>query len=433
MRFYSTKDPNYKVSFKSALFHSIAPYGGLYMPETIPKFDKKFLKLLPEYSFLEIGQKIASLFLSDDIESTKIKKLVDKSFDFDAPLVSLNDKIHVLELWHGPTLAFKDFGARFMAQLMGYFVEYSSEPIQILVATSGDTGSAIANSFLGVDGIKVSVLYPKNRVSKIQEQQFTTLGENITAYEVEGSFDDCQKLVKAAFLDRELNESLKLTSANSINVGRLIPQIFYYVSAFSQLNKKGNVIISVPSGNFGNLTAGIIAMKMGLPVRKFIASTNINKIIPEYLKTGQFSPEPSIQTISNAMDVGNPSNFERLLDIFSHSQDKMKNKINGYFFSDEETRSSMQYIQSKFNYIVDPHGAVGFSGLTKYLTSISSGTGIFLGTAHPAKFFDIVKNTINIDVNIPERLVSFMKNEKQSVLLSNSFDEFKNCLLEREK
>jgi len=403
------------------------------MPETIPKFDKRFLKLLPEYSFLEIGQKIASLFLSDDIESTKIKKLVDKSFDFDAPLVSLNDKIHVLELWHGPTLAFKDFGARFMAQLMGYFVEYSSEPIQILVATSGDTGSAIANSFLGVDGIKVSVLYPKNRVSKIQEQQFTTLGENITAYEVEGSFDDCQKLVKAAFLDRELNESLKLTSANSINIGRLIPQIFYYVSAFSQLNKKGNVIISVPSGNFGNLTAGIIAMKMGLPVRKFIASTNINKIIPEYLKTGQFSPEPSIQTISNAMDVGNPSNFERLLDIFSHSQDKMKNKINGYFFSDEETRSSMQYIQSKFNYIVDPHGAVGFSGLTKYLTSISSGTGIFLGTAHPAKFFDIVKNTINIDVNIPERLVSFMKNEKQSVLLSNSFDEFKNCLLEREK
>lgn len=403
------------------------------MPETIPKFDKRFLKLLPEYSFLEIGQKIASLFLSDDIESTKIKKLVDKSFDFDAPLVSLNDKIHVLELWHGPTLAFKDFGARFMAQLMGYFVEYSSEPIQILVATSGDTGSAIANSFLGVDGIKVSVLYPKNRVSKIQEQQFTTLGENITAYEVEGSFDDCQKLVKAAFLDRELNESLKLTSANSINIGRLIPQIFYYVSAFSQLNKKGNVIISVPSGNFGNLTAGIIAMKMGLPVRKFIASTNINKIIPEYLKTGQFSPEPSIQTISNAMDVGNPSNFERLLDIFSHSQDKMKNKINGYFFSDEETRYSMQYIQSKFNYIVDPHGAVGFSGLTKYLTSISSGTGIFLGTAHPAKFFDIVKNTINIDVNIPERLVSFMKNEKQSVLLSNSFDEFKNCLLEREK
>ena len=316
---------------------------------------------------------------------------------------------------------------------MGYFVEYSSEPIQILVATSGDTGSAIANSFLGVDGIKVSVLYPKNRVSKIQEQQFTTLGENITAYEVEGSFDDCQKLVKTAFLDRELNESLRLTSANSINIGRLIPQIFYYVSALSQLNKKENVIISVPSGNFGNLTAGIIAMKMGLPIRKFIASTNINKIIPEYLKTGKFYPEPSIQTISNAMDVGNPSNFERLLDIFSHSQDNMKNKINGYFFSDEETKSSMRYIQSKFNYIIDPHGAVGFSGLTKYLTSISSGTGIFLGTAHPAKFFDIVKNTINIDVNIPERLVSFMKNEKQSVLLSNSFDEFKNCLLERVK
>tara|TARA_Y100000588_G_scaffold393231_2_gene508360 strand:- start:193185 stop:194396 length:1212 start_codon:yes stop_codon:yes gene_type:complete len=403
------------------------------MPETIPKFDKRFLELLPEYSFPEIGQKIASLFLSDNIESTKIKNLVDKSFDFDAPLVSLNDQIHVLELWHGPTLAFKDFGARFMAQLMSYFVEYSSEPIQILVATSGDTGSAIANSFLGVDGIKVSVLYPKNRVSKIQEQQFTTLGKNITAYEVEGSFDDCQKLVKAAFLDRELNESLKLTSANSINIGRLIPQIFYYVSAFSQLNKKGNIIISVPSGNFGNLTAGIIAMKMGLPIRKFIASTNINKIIPEYLKSGHFSPEPSIQTISNAMDVGNPSNFERLLDIFNHSQDKMKNKINGYFFSDEETKSSMRYIHSEFNYIVDPHGAVGFSGLTKYLTSINSGTGIFLGTAHPAKFFDIVKNTINIDVNIPERLASFMKNKKQSVLLSNSFDEFKNCLLERGK
>ena len=290
MKYYSTKNPVYKVSFKNALLKSLAPDMGLYMPEYIPKFDTKFITSLNELSFQEICLQITSLFLSDDIDIHNLKKIVETSINFDAPLVKFNHYVNILELWHGPTLAFKDFGARFMAQLLGYFVEKSSEPLKILVATSGDTGSAIANSFLGIEGITVYVLYPKNRVSKIQEQQFTTLGKNIIAFEVEGSFDDCQKLVKTAFLDEDLNKAFRLTSANSINIGRLIPQIFYYVYAFSKLEKNKEIVFSVPSGNFGNLTAGIIAKKMGLPIKKYIASTNINKIVPEYLRSGMFSP-----------------------------------------------------------------------------------------------------------------------------------------------
>ena len=400
------------------------------MPEYIPLFDDKFIASLAERPFQEICFHIASLFLSDDIDKHNLRKIVETSINFNAPLVKLNKNTHILELWHGPTLAFKDFGARFMAQLMGYFLEDTSEPLHILVATSGDTGSAIANSFLGVEGIKVSVLFPKNRVSKIQEQQFTTLGKNITAFEVDGSFDDCQQLVKTAFLDEKLNKTLRLTSANSINIGRLIPQIFYYVYAFAQLKNTEDVVISVPSGNFGNLTAGIITMKMGLPVNKFIASTNVNKIVPEYLRLGVFSPSSSDHTISNAMDVGNPSNFERVLDLFHHSFDKVKDAIIGFYFTDDETRSAMQQMYSKFNYIVDPHGAVGYFGLMNFLNLHPEKKGICLGTAHPAKFLNVVRPTLNIDIKVPKRLQTFMVKEKKSVKISNVYGDFSNQLFE---
>lgn len=430
MKFYSTNNPDHKVSIKKALFKSLAPDNGLYMPEIIPLLDEKFLSNLPRFSFQEICLHMASQFLSNDVEFSKLKNIIDKSINFDAPLIKLNKRIHILELWHGPTLAFKDFGARFMAHLMGHFIEKSSNPLHILVATSGDTGSAIANSFLGVDGIHVYILYPKNRVTKIQEHQFTTLGSNITALEVEGSFDDCQKLVKTAFLDEALNESLHLTSANSINIGRLIAQTFYYVYAFSQLTNPKNVVMSVPSGNFGNLTAGIISKKMGLPVKKFIASTNANKIVPEYLITGDFSPRSSIQTISNAMDVGNPSNFERLLNLCDHSHEKIQEEMVGYYFNDEETKLSIQKVYSEFNYLMDPHGAVGYTGLNNYLKKDKSVTGIFLGTAHPAKFYHVVNNLMENQIKLPKKLKSFLNKTKKTTSLGNSFDELKSLLME---
>ncbi|MBQ33773.1 MAG: threonine synthase [Candidatus Marinimicrobia bacterium] len=430
MRYYSTQNPTNKMSLKNALFKGLAPDKGLYMPEHIPSFDKKFITSLTERSFQEICFHIASLFLSDDIDKHNLRKIVETSINFDAPLIKLNENTHILELWHGPTLAFKDFGARFMAQLMGHFLEDTSKPLHILVATSGDTGSAIANSFLGVEGIKVSVLFPKNRVSNIQEQQFTTLGENITALEVDGSFDDCQRLVKTAFLDKKLNKALRLTSANSINIGRLIPQTFYYVYAFSQLKNTEDVVISVPSGNFGNLTAGIIAMKMGLPVKKFIASTNINKIFPTYLRSGVFTPSSSAQTISNAMDVGNPSNFERIVDLFHHSFDKVKDAIIGFYFTDDETRSAMQQMHSEFDYIVDPHGAVGYIGLINYLKKHPENKGICLGTAHPAKFLNVVEPTLKTDIKVPNRLQSFMMKQKKSVQISNVYGDFANQMFE---
>ena len=430
MRYYSTQNPTEKISLKNALFKGLAPDKGLYMPEYIPLFNDKFIASLAERPFQEISYHIASLFLSDDIDEHNLRKIVETSINFDAPLVRLNENTHILELWHGPTLAFKDFGARFMAQLMGYFLEDTSEPLHILVATSGDTGSAISNSFLGAEGIKVSVLFPKDRVSKIQEQQFTTLGENITAFEVDGSFDDCQQLVKTAFLDEKLNKTLRLTSANSINIGRLIPQTFYYVYAFAQLKNTENVVFSVPSGNFGNLTAGIIAKRMGLPIKKFIASTNINKTVPEYLRSGVFSTSSSVQTISNAMDVGNPSNFERVLDLFHHSFDKVKDAIIGFYFTDNETRSAMQQMYSKFNYVVDPHGAVGYFGLMNYLNIQPEKKGICLGTAHPAKFLDVVKPILNTNVKIPKRLQSFITKKKKSVQISNSYKDFINCILD---
>jgi len=357
-----------------------------------------------------------------------LKSIIDHTISSDAPLVEVENNIFALELFHGPTLAFKDFGARFMSQVLGHFAKQQKREIVILVATSGDTGSAVANGFLGVAGTRVIVLYPKGKVSEIQEKQFTTLEKNITAIEVNGTFDDCQRLVKQAFLDQALNESFFLTSANSINIARLIPQSFYYFYAWSRLPKNKNVMFSIPSGNFGNLTAGLIAKRMGLPIQHFVAATNINDIVPHYLTTKEFLPKSSASTISNAMDVGNPSNFARMLDIFHHDHSAMKNDITGYSFNDEETRGAMRDVFQKFNYTLDPHGAIGYLGAKKYLSQNPESVGVFLETAHPAKFLDVVESALQRKVPIPDGLKLFLSGNKKSIACEADFVSFKNLL-----
>jgi threonine synthase len=365
MNYYSTNNPTHKVSLKEAVLKGLAYDNGLYMPEAIPVLPKSFFDLLPEKSFQQIAFEVANAFLKDDVPTAELKRIIEHTISFDAPLIELEKNVFTLELFHGPTLAFKDFGARFMSQLLGYFAKEEKREIVILVATSGDTGSAVANGFLGVPGTKVVVLYPSGKVSDTQEKQFTTLGQNITALEVDGSFDDCQRLVKEAFLDEELTTKFFLTSANSINIARLIPQSFYYFYAWSRLKEKSNVVFSVPSGNFGNLTAGLIAKRMGLPIRHFVASTNINDIVPEYLRTGHFNPKSSQSTISNAMDVGNPSNFARMMDLYQNDHEKLKSDVLGFDFSDAETQTTMCEVFARSKYIIDPHGAVGYLGLKK--------------------------------------------------------------------
>ena len=363
----------------------------------------------------------------------ELKKIVDHTIQFDAPLVKLEKDVFALELFHGPTLAFKDFGARFMSQLLGYFASQQDREIIILVATSGDTGSAVANGFLGVPGTRVVVLYPSGKVSEIQEKQFTTLQQNVTALEVAGTFDDCQRLVKEAFLDAELRRKFFLTSANSINIARLIPQSFYYFYAYAQLKDKNRpVVFSVPSGNFGNITAGLLAKRMGLPIRRFVASTNINDIVPAYLKTGAFNPRPSSSTISNAMDVGNPSNFSRMLDLFNGNYESLSGEIKGYSFTDEETANAMRNVYASSNYILDPHGAVGYLGLKKYLDdSDENATGIFLETAHPSKFKEVVDETLGLGIDIHPTLKEFMKRQKETIKATMDFSAFKEFLLNR--
>ena len=374
---------------------------------------------------------IAQHLLGDDLPPAELKRIVDHTIQFDAPLIKLEPAIFALELFHGPTLAFKDFGARFLSGLLGYFAQQQSREIVILVATSGDTGSAVANGFLNVPGTRVIVLYPSGKVSGIQEKQFTTLGGNITALEIDGTFDDCQALVKSAFLDPELNQKLLLTSANSINIARLIPQSFYYFNAYKSLQDKSkSLVFSVPSGNFGNLTAGLMAKRMGLPVKQFIAATNINDVVPAYLHTGLFSPKPSQQTISNAMDVGNPSNFYRMLDLYERDFSRLSNDVVSYSFSDEETRQAMKAVFVSKGYVLDPHGAVGYLGLKKQVgQNANQITGVFLETAHPGKFSDVVEETLQQKLSLPERLGKFLINEKVSTPLSRRFDEFKSFLL----
>lgn len=427
MRFYSTNNKHHRVDLREAVIQGLAPDTGLYMPEQIPALPDSFFKSLPEMSLREIGRQVASHFIGDDLSSSEIQSVVDHTIQFEAPLAKVEERIFALELFHGPTLAFKDFGARFLAALLGHFAREQKSIVTILVATSGDTGSAVANAFLNIPGTRVVVLYPSGKVSEIQEKQFTTLGANITAIEVAGSFDDCQRLVKEAFLDPDLKKSFHLTSANSINIARLIPQSFYYFYGFGQLNSKEPVVISVPSGNFGNLTAGLLAKRMGLPVKKFIAATNANDIVPVYLKTNAFNPRPSVSTISNAMDVGNPSNFIRLLDLYKNDFEKITADVTGFSFSDAETEVVMKKVYETTGYILDPHGAVGYLGVKKYLDE-NPGSGIFLETAHPAKFTQVVEKVIQSPIEIPDRLSKFLKEHKQTITLQPDFKTFKSRL-----
>jgi threonine synthase len=429
MQLYSTNNKNLKVGLKEAVMQSLAIDKGLYMPEVIPALDHDFISNLDSYSFQEIAYKVSHTLIGDYIPENDLKEIVNKTISFPAPVVMLSDQIGSLELWHGPSLAFKDFGARFMAAMMSYFSKNENKKLTILVATSGDTGGAVAAGFYKIPGIEVIILYPSGKVSGLQEKQLTTLGENIRAIEVNGTFDDCQAMVKEAFLDNELNMNYHLSSANSINIARLIPQSFYYFEAYKQVMKYGrDVVFSVPSGNFGNLTAGLLAKRMGLPVKRFIAATNINKIVPEYLSSGLYTPKPSQATISNAMDVGNPSNFVRIMDLYNDDLKVISKDVSGFWLNDDETKAAMKVAYQKYQYICDPHGAIGY----KSLEDIGKDEiGIFLETAHPAKFLDTVESTLDIKIDIPESLSSIAHKTKNAVRMDASFHSFKSYLLNK--
>lgn len=429
--FYSTRNKAKKVSLEEAVMKGLADDGGLFMPQTIPILPHSFFNQIASLSFHEIAFKVAKNLLQDSLPDKVLEHIITNAFNFEAPLKKLVEDIYVLELFHGPTLSFKDFGACFMAQLMGHYVKQGNQTLHILVATSGDTGSAIGQAFLNVPGIRVWILYPKEGVSWNQEKQLTTIGNNITALEIEGTFDDCQKLVKQAFSDNRLQSKLTLTSANSINIARLIPQTFYYFYAYAKLKTEKSVIFSVPCGNFGNLTAGILAKKMGLPVKKFIAATNVNDTIPKYLQTGIFEPRASIPTLSNAMDVGNPSNFERMLDLYEGQVEKMRSDIIGRSFTDAETTSLMQKVFDAYGYLLDPHGAVAYLGLQSILNESrdSRSPGIFLETAHPVKFADDVLKITNQQAAMPIHLEEILAKEKQTIVLSSKYEDLCSLLI----
>ena len=431
MKYYSTNLKAADATLEEAVVKGLASDRGLFMPREIKPLPQEFYEHIEELSFQEIAYRVADAFFGEDIPADTLKQIVYDTLSFDVPLVKVTDNIYSLELFHGPTLAFKDVGARFMARLLGYFIrKEGKKEVNVLVATSGDTGSAVANGFLGVEGIHVYVLYPKGKVSEIQEKQFTTLGRNITALEVDGTFDDCQALVKAAFMDRELNEHLQLTSANSINVARFLPQAFYYFYAYAQLKKAGqaaNTVVCVPSGNFGNITAGLFGKRMGLPVSRFIAANNRNDIFYQYLLTGVYSPRPSIATIANAMDVGDPSNFARVLDLYQNSHQAICADISGATYTNEQIADTMRQVWQEHHYLLDPHGACGYRALAEGLQP--GETGIFLETAHPAKFKDTVEKIIGESISIPAKLQAFMSGEKQSQPISREFADFKKYLL----
>ena len=433
MQYYSTNGNTPNVSLQTAVVKGLAADRGLFMPERIPVLPKAFFNNIGNMSLQDISYVVANTLFGDDIESDTLKDIVYDTLNFDIPLKQVTDNKYSLELFHGPTLAFKDVGARFMARLLGYFNKQENKDgmVNVLVATSGDTGSAVANGFLGVPGVRVFVLYPKGKVSLIQEAQFTTLGQNITAIEVDGTFDDCQALVKSAFMDEELNAHMMLTSANSINVARFLPQMFYYFYAYAQLLKQGkdvsNIVVSVPSGNFGNITAGLIGKRMGLPIKRFIAANNKNDIFFNYLNTGEYSPKPSVATIANAMDVGDPSNFARILDLYEHSHEAISAEISGCTYTDEQIGETMAKAYKETGYVLDPHGAVAYRSLEEGLKD--GETGIFLETAHPAKFKATVDTILEENIEIPERLAAFMRGEKQTVEMSSKFAAFKKYLM----
>lgn len=429
MKYYSLTTPSRKVSFQQAVLQGLAPDGGLYMPEFIPELSTDFIRQLPSLSKTDIGFTVARSFVDERIPIEILREIINETISFDFPLVTLEENVFALELFHGPTLAFKDVGARFLARSLQHIAQTTHQEITVLVATSGDTGSAVAHGFYNVEGIRVVILYPAGMVSALQEKQFATLGRNIQAVKVAGTFDDCQRLVKQAFQDEELRNKIFLTSANSINIARLIPQSFYYFFAWSQLSTS-NVVFSVPSGNFGNLTAGVLAKKMGLPIHAFVAATNANDVVPEYLHTNVFTPRASTQTISNAMDVGNPSNFPRLLALYDNDWDSITKQIYGYAFTDTETRKAIADVFAKKNYILDPHGAVSYLGLKKYLADNPEAKGIFLETAHPSKFPDVVEFAIQQSITLHPALAELANKQIQSVSCTSDFSDFKKLLME---
>ena len=430
MMYYSTNGRAPLATLEKAVVKGLAEDRGLYMPERIVRLPDSFFDRIQEMDFHEVACAVADAFFGEDVDRDDLHAIVCDTLSFDCPAVKVEDGIYALELFHGPTLAFKDVGARFMARLLGHF--RSGEKLNVLVATSGDTGSAVANGFLGVEGINVFVLYPKGKVSPIQECQFTTLGKNITALEIDGVFDDCQALVKSAFMDAELNSSMKLTSANSINVARFLPQSFYYFWGYAQMKRAGladRLVVCTPSGNFGNICAGLFAKRMGLPVERFIAANNANSVFYDYLRTGVYSPRPSIQTIANAMDVGDPSNFARVIDLYGHDWEAVKADISGTTYSDAQIAETIKDVYGRTGYLCDPHGACGYRALAEGLRP--GETGLFCETAHPAKFKDTVEGIIGATVAIPEKLQAFMRGAKENVSLPNDYQAFKAYLTGR--
>lgn len=435
MKYYSTNKKVSGASLEDAVVKGLAEDKGLFMPDSIPEIPSMFYENIDKMSFQDMAYTVAYMLFGEDVHANMLKMIVNDTLSFDVPLVKVEENIYSLELFHGPTLAFKDVGARFMSRMLGYFIQRQEDKhkqVNVLVATSGDTGSAVANGFLGVEGIHVYVLYPKGLVSPIQECQFTTLGQNITALEVDGTFDDCQALVKSAFMDEELNAKMKLTSANSINVARFLPQAFYYFYAFAQLKviseaAARNMVVCVPSGNFGNITAGLFAKRMGLPVKRFIAANNRNDIFLQYLQTGEYKPRPSVSTIANAMDVGDPSNFARILDLYGNSHEAISAEISGVSYTDEQIAETLKTCKKETGYLLDPHGACGYQALKDGLKE--GEVGVFLETAHPAKFLETVEKILGEKVEIPAKLQEFIKGEKKNESMSKKFEDFKAYLL----
>ncbi len=432
MQFYSTNNKDLRVNFQEAVFNSLPQDKGLYMPERIPQLDPYFIKNIQQYSFQEIAFQIANALIGDDIPKQDLKNIIDDAINFDAPLRFLSADTAVLELFHGPSYAFKDFGARFMSRVMGYFSKQGDQLLDVLVATSGDTGGAVALGFLGVEGTRVTILYPKGKVSKVQEEQLTTNGQNIRALEVNGTFDDCQALVKQAFNDSDLNAKLRLTSANSINIARLIPQTFYYFWAYAQLKAQGSneVVFTVPSGNFGNIGAGLLAYKMGLPVKHFVAGTNVNDTVPRFLQSGQYEPKPSVQTLANAMDVGNPSNWIRIQDLFENNLEELKAMVSSYTYNDEQTVVAMKELFDKYQYVACPHTAIAYLASQEYkITHSGEYASVFLSTAHPCKFPEAIEPEVYQKVKLPEGAEKLEGKPKLAEDLEVSYDAFKDYLV----
>ena len=431
MKYYSLNKISPQVSFAQAAVKGQAPDKGLYFPETIHQLPKGFIQNLKNYSKEEIGFVVMKPYIAETIDDKALQQIINETVNFNFPLVKINENIFSLELFHGPTLAFKDVGARFMSRCLSYFNRNNHHQVTVLVATSGDTGGAVANGFLGVDGVDVIILYPKNKVSKIQELQLTTLGKNITALEIEGTFDDCQTIVKQAFADVDLNKKLQLTSANSINVARWLPQQLYYFYAYRQWNENEPPIICVPSGNFGNICAGILAHVSGLPVKHFIAACNANNVVTDYLQTQQYRPKPAVATISNAMDVGNPSNFIRILELFHHQFNSLKNKMSSISVDDATTRQTIKNIFEKYNYTLDPHGAVAYFALENYLQNYLTAKGFILETAHPVKFPETVEEMTKQKIAFPQSVLHLLSKQKKSILMQPNFNNFKEWLMSK--